>query len=222
MSPGGSQQEPSMEEILASIRQIISKEDDGGKDKVQKPTEPEAADVLELTEVVEDDSTTVDRMPESVSSEFEAEAAEGELPAATEAAAAGGESAAAMEEAGGEPESERSLEPAGEAESGGSEVEQGGTALPQGQPAAGGDERLVSAEAAGTATATLAELARAVERSPTAPAESSGEGQRSVEALVAEILRPMLGEWLDKNLPPIIERLVQKEIRHLARRAEPD
>ncbi len=37
-----------------------------------------------------------------------------------------------------------------------------------------------------------------------------------------QLIRPMLREWLDENLPPLVERLVQKEIRHLVRRAEPD
>jgi cell pole-organizing protein PopZ len=30
----------------------------------------------------------------------------------------------------------------------------------------------------------------------------------------------MLKEWLDEHLPPIIERLVQKEIQKISRRAE--
>jgi hypothetical protein len=34
------------------------------------------------------------------------------------------------------------------------------------------------------------------------------------------MIRPLLKEWLDQNMPPIVERLVQKEIQKIARRAE--
>ncbi len=34
------------------------------------------------------------------------------------------------------------------------------------------------------------------------------------------MIRPLLKEWLDGNLEPIVERLVQKEIQKIARRAE--
>ena len=40
---------------------------------------------------------------------------------------------------------------------------------------------------------------------------------RTVEDLVKEILRPMLKEWLDKNLPEIVERLVRAEIDRVSR-----
>ena len=34
------------------------------------------------------------------------------------------------------------------------------------------------------------------------------------------MLRPMLAEWLDQNLPQLVERLVREEIARLARDAE--
>ena len=34
------------------------------------------------------------------------------------------------------------------------------------------------------------------------------------------MIRPMLKEWLDENMPPLVERLVEKEIQKLARRSE--
>lgn len=40
---------------------------------------------------------------------------------------------------------------------------------------------------------------------------------RTVEDLVKEILRPMLKDWLDRNLPEIVERLVQAEIERVSR-----
>lgn len=39
--------------------------------------------------------------------------------------------------------------------------------------------------------------------------------ERTVEDLVKEILRPMLKEWLDQNLPAIVERLVRAEIERV-------
>jgi uncharacterized protein len=40
---------------------------------------------------------------------------------------------------------------------------------------------------------------------------------KSVEDLMAELLRPMLKTWLNENLPALVERLVQAEIERVAR-----
>ena len=40
---------------------------------------------------------------------------------------------------------------------------------------------------------------------------------RSLEDLVSEMLRPMLREWMDSHLPGIVERLVKAEIERAAR-----
>jgi len=40
----------------------------------------------------------------------------------------------------------------------------------------------------------------------------------TVEGLVRELLRPMLRDWMDRNLPTLVERLVEQEIERLARR----
>ncbi len=37
------------------------------------------------------------------------------------------------------------------------------------------------------------------------------------DELVRETLRPMLKQWLDENLPSIVERLVRAEIQRVAR-----
>jgi cell pole-organizing protein PopZ len=47
-----------------------------------------------------------------------------------------------------------------------------------------------------------------------------GNKDMTLEGLVREILRPLLREWLDQNLPYLIERLVKKEIDHMVNRAE--
>ncbi|MFN7165924.1 MAG: PopZ family protein [Pannonibacter sp.] len=41
---------------------------------------------------------------------------------------------------------------------------------------------------------------------------------RTLEDLVTDMLRPMLKNWLDQNLPVIVERLVRQEIERVARR----
>lgn len=43
-------------------------------------------------------------------------------------------------------------------------------------------------------------------------------GETSLEGLVREMLRPMLAEWLDKNLPDMVESLVAKEIGRITGR----
>ena len=41
-------------------------------------------------------------------------------------------------------------------------------------------------------------------------------GETSLEGLTRDLLRPVLSEWLDKNLPEIVERLVKDEIARIA------
>jgi cell pole-organizing protein PopZ len=43
-------------------------------------------------------------------------------------------------------------------------------------------------------------------------------GERSVEEMTRELLRTMLKNWLDENLPGLVERLVREEIERVARR----
>ena len=44
-----------------------------------------------------------------------------------------------------------------------------------------------------------------------------GPGGRTVEDITKELLRPMLKQWLDDNLPPLVERLVAEEIQRVSR-----
>lgn len=39
----------------------------------------------------------------------------------------------------------------------------------------------------------------------------------TIEAMMRDMLRPMLKEWLDENLPSVVERMVEKEIARVAR-----
>jgi uncharacterized protein len=65
-------------------------------------------------------------------------------------------------------------------------------------------ERIVSSTASGAAAAAFAQLGAL-------PRESRG-GDRTLEEIVRELLRPLLQTWLDKHLPGIVERLVREEI----------
>ena len=40
-------------------------------------------------------------------------------------------------------------------------------------------------------------------------------GETSLEGLARELLRPALTEWLDRNLPPLVERMVAAEIARI-------
>jgi cell pole-organizing protein PopZ len=44
-----------------------------------------------------------------------------------------------------------------------------------------------------------------------------GEGQHTIENMVRDMLRPLLKEWLDSNLPHLVERVVQDEVARLVR-----
>ena len=51
-----------------------------------------------------------------------------------------------------------------------------------------------------------------------AVAGGAGVGGNALEGLVRELLRPMLREWLDANLPTIIEKMVAAEIARISGR----
>lgn len=44
-----------------------------------------------------------------------------------------------------------------------------------------------------------------------------GARRRSLDEIAEDMLRPMLREWLDDNLPTLVERLVREEIERVAR-----
>ena len=47
----------------------------------------------------------------------------------------------------------------------------------------------------------------------------SGQSEKTLEDLVTDLLRPLMKEWLDENLPQIVEDKVQDEVTRIARRA---
>jgi uncharacterized protein len=75
------------------------------------------------------------------------------------------------------------------------------------QPA---DPGMLSAEATAAASSAFNRLADTI--------LSRGVGDRSVEEMTRDLLRNMLKQWLDDNLPALVERLVREEIERVARR----
>ena len=61
---------------------------------------------------------------------------------------------------------------------------------------------------------SLAALAMIAE--PGAQPQIVRSGETSLEGLTRDLLKPMLAEWLDSNLPAIVERLVKAEIARIA------
>ncbi len=70
---------------------------------------------------------------------------------------------------------------------------------------------LLSNEAATAASAAFGALASSM--------LTSAGGSKTLEDLVSDMLRPMLKQWLDNNLPPLVEQLVREEIERVARRS---
>jgi cell pole-organizing protein PopZ len=78
------------------------------------------------------------------------------------------------------------------------------------------DEALLGAAATAAAAASVGSLFRAVAADRGAAVYRGGP---SIEDVVREELRPLLKQWLDSNLPPVVERLVRAEIERVVARA---
>jgi cell pole-organizing protein PopZ len=168
-------QEPTMEEILASIRRIISEDEPAAEAAPAEAPAPEpmaaeampmeAEEVLELTDPLPE--------PEPVETHGDLEVHEAEP----------------------EPEPEPEIEPE-----------------PMPEPvmaAAAYDEPLVSDPTADQTASSFGQLARSV---------AMPKGGRTLEDVVAELLRPLLKAWLDEHLPSIVQAKVEEEVERIARR----
>ncbi|MCA3664972.1 MAG: DUF2497 domain-containing protein, partial [Methylobacterium sp.] len=69
-------------------------------------------------------------------------------------------------------------------------------------------QHILGRETSGLVANAFAQLSRST------PMPAQG---RSLEDMVADMLRPMLREWMDNHLPGIVERLVKAEIERAAR-----
>ncbi len=216
------EQEPSMEEILASIRRIISEDGDETEPAaeaipaeappVESPAEPIEAeapavsddDVLELTEVVSEQPLAA---PEPAPEPEPEPLPEPEPDPEPEPVP---ETETALDFA--EPDADD--EPLEfETPSTPPEMEE-----PLSQHPAVEDDSLVADSTALMASAAMSKLTE----SPSEGAADAGPamqiGDKTIEALVRELMRPMLKEWLDRNLPAIVERIVEREVSRVAER----
>lgn len=174
-------QEPSMEEILASIRRIISEDGEEGDAPAQQ------------AEAAQDDSPVEDEVLDLE----EAEIIEDEVVEEIEEAEAPLEVADVMEE-----------EPVAVAEE--PEVLELDDMVEVTQNADPSEE-ILSKDAAQKAAEPFSQLSGLLVR------DYEGAGN-TLDGLVREMLRPMLKEWLDENLPNVVERMVAKEIARLTNR----
>ena len=203
--------EPSMDNILSSIRKILS-EDEQPAEIAGEPSsvvaQPVAADnqpKQELDKVAAMESSESDlnnkiSEPERELAESALVAGPDNLVASAEAVAGalGGQSPAAS------PHETNILE-----------LTQQMIAQPPSDIGAG--DSILSNGPSVNSTDALQELAKALLSKRDI---AIGNKDMTLEGLVREILRPLLREWLDQNLPYLIERLVKKEIDHMVNRAE--
>ena len=75
------------------------------------------------------------------------------------------------------------------------------------------DEPLLAETARSSVRESLTALAMLAE--PGARPQIVRSGETSLEGLTRELLRPMLAEWLEKNLPATVDRLVAAEISRI-------
>lgn len=221
-------QEPTMEEILASIRRIISDDTETSDEQTEaetaeaEPTPEEAADEEFLSEVEAAFDGGTDETPEEPEDtnqiDFDSigEDDDDDVLELTDVV----EEEPAVDEAIADEEPEEAADDAGDIEfvdmdeAAEPEME----AEPELEPELSfeavvdsvSDDRIMSEATDGVVADAFGQLATTL---------LSRDGTtRTLEELVQEMLRPMLKSWLDENLPSVVENLVRQEIERAARR----
>ena len=215
--------EPTMEEILASIRKIIS--DDAAAPASAPEPEPEIAndeeDDVSLEEVMFDEDIREEAAEADAAEEFEMESFEIEDFSAEEPPEAAPEpvqsfesllSASRAAEAEPEPAPWPVPEPVAVAPA---------PAQPEPAPEPAPVEKPMSASPAydnasltdeSTANAAAGALGKLISKMDLG-------ADNTLEGLVRELLRPMIKEWLDANLATIVEQKVEAEVERISRMA---
>ena len=218
--------DPSMEEILASIRRIISDDDAPAEEAGEKAEAPADAPTPEPAPEpeVDDANADIDAMLADMEEESVDESPEmsGFDAVPEEEPAADDDDIFDLTEIAGEEDEEpavpdtvnNNLVGVDDQDLCFDDVEHKPVAeepvVPVAPPPAPRpQENLLSPSAAAEASAAFGVLANTI-------LTSSGNA-RTLEDLVQEMLRPMLKGWLDENLPPLVERLVREEIERVAR-----
>lgn len=189
--------EPSMEEILSSIKRIIAEEGDApGATRARRNARP-APKVTEIA--VSEDEDEILELSDPVPPEgqrirppaVEAQAGEAEEEAPAPAPVAPKVQAAKP----------AAPKPAAPVQSAAPDYESSPAAL----------EAIVSERVAQASRGSLDVLSRMI-------VKPEVQGSDTLEGLVREMLRPMLRDWLDANLPQIVEAAVAREIARISRR----
>ena len=210
MSKGETASEPSMDEILSSIRKIIA-EDEVEEAPAAKPVEadparpadPGGATSPAATEVgVDDDDDDILELTEDDELDPNAEV----VPDS----AIGSAIAAAAEDPAAPPLEDAPLEAAPDP------LE----AAPQTPGAEAAQELSAALLDGGTASAASGALQRL--SAAMSPGSAVPAGDRTIEAFLADLVRPELKAWLDAHLPGLVERIVEREIKKLVRDAQPE
>lgn len=197
-------QEPSMEDILASIRRILSEEDE---DKADAGHGAAPAGDVDSNHATPERDTAPQLRPKETAASDEAKK---QLAADPEAAARDGDADVAFDSPGSpggaiEPDFDLDRK---------SELQRDDVLDLTPEMRA---NSMISPESALASTDVLAQLAKAIlSRRDVAV----GGSDVTIEGMVREMLRPMLKEWLDRNLPYLVERLVKREIDLMVNRAE--
>jgi cell pole-organizing protein PopZ len=179
-----SSQEPTMEEILASIRRIISEDEAPAEAAAVAPEpEPEPEPAAVPAAPAMDDQIAAIRAAAGVPAEEDVDD-DGELELTQKVETHGD-----LDFVAAEPEPEPLPPP------------------PEPEPPAV-SEGLVSASVAAATAATFGRLSQGI----LMPAEG-----RTLEDVVREMLRPMLQQWLDDNLPGIVQQAVEAEVERISR-----
>jgi len=195
-----------MEDILASIRRILSEDEQPAK-QPEPDAAPEAAanppedDVLAL-----DESMLVAAPDENAQDQADTAPAD-DGAALLEAISAPGEPlemAVAMPEAPPAPEPPAPMPVA---------------APPMPPMPALASDRLIAPEAEASAASSVSSLLRTLDSSRQANSTLLYRGGPTLADMVREEIRPLLKTWLDENLPPLVERLVRAEIERVVGRA---
>lgn len=243
MSEAKKAEEPSMEEILASIRRIISDEDsqgaEGGEaspgEEADTPVEEAIEDMGDASEMSQEDLDKLFEVESSASKSSPDEEAD-DMAAAMEADAAEDEGdddvLELTEELAVSEDSEMDM-----VEGLADDFDSPGGDLSFAEPPEAEPEQVSESEtfpAATMDTVPVPDELPVVSNDAPLTSENTGEAvhaafdnlsdmfvgsqAQTVEELVKEMLRPMLKAWLDQNLPGMVEQMVQKEIQRVTRR----
>jgi cell pole-organizing protein PopZ len=193
-------QEPTMEEILASIRRIISEDD------------APAAEATPAPAPVEESPALMDATPSMQEPEPEPQTEEEILDLTDRYEAPTGQTIGDLEVSApaDEPEPEPFPTAFAEPEPVSHDPAPSASSVPY--------DSLVGESASAASASAFAGLAASFRQPDPEPVPTGGVGP-TIDDLARALLRPMLKDWLDANLPGIVEAAVKKEVERIARNA---